>query len=85
MYGKGRRTTMEVWDRSGDPQGGLERVEEVRDGSRDPRGRPGRVGGPSGGMGRVKGPLKWSGMGRETFREVQNGLERCGTGQKILR
>ena len=49
-------TIGEVWDSSGDPG-------EVRDGSEDPRGGPGRVGGPS----------RRSGTGWGTLREFRNG------------
>ena len=38
-------------------------LEEVRDGSEDPRGSPGRVGGPSG----------WSGTVLSTIGEIQDG------------
>ena len=47
----GLGTVGEVWDGSGDPRGGLERVggpsQRFGVGSWDPRGGPGRVGGPS--------------------------------------
>ena len=45
----------------------------VRDGSEDPRGGPGRVGGTSVGLGRVWGPTERFGTGRGTHKEVRDG------------
>ena len=48
-------------------------LEEVRDGSKDPRVGPGRVGGNSESCGLIRGPSGRPGTGRVTHEEIQDG------------
>ena len=66
MYGTCQLTLVVVRDGSGF-------LVEVQDGLRDPRGRPGRVGGHSGSSGTGREPAEWSGTFCGTCGEVWNG------------
>ena len=75
--GTGRGTQEEVrdgWRTWGRSAMGCGTLGVVRDRSRDPRGIPGLIGGPSG----------RSGMGRRTLDEVRYRLGRCVTGRRTL-
>ena len=63
-------------ERSGTSWGTLK---EVWDRSRDPRGGPGRVGGPSGRCGTGRRLLGRSRMGQGTLGEVRDWMGRSGT------
>ena len=79
----GRGTLGEVRVRLEDARGGPERDLEGRDSTEDPRGDPGRVGGPLGRYGLGGGPLGRFGTGRRTHGVVQDGSlnSRGGSGR----
>ena len=63
---------------------GLETLGKVRDGSRDPWGGPGLVGGPMEGSETGWGPSGRSGTDQGTLREVRDGsVERRGGTERV--